>query len=68
MVGRLDDIVDIHHLVRYVYSVGLEDIPCLLPVQAATFDMVRVISHVYLRTMVYATLHLRLPLFTKGRQ
>ena len=56
VIDSLHDIINLHSFVRDADGVCLKDIAGLFLGQTTAFDMVRVVSKVYLRPVVYATL------------
>ena len=68
VIGSLHDIINLHSFVRDADGVCLKDVSGLLVGQTAAFDMVRVVSQVKLRPVVYATLDMVILLLTKSRK
>ena len=56
VIGSLHDIINLNSFVRDADGVCLKDISGLFMGQTTAFDMVRVVSKVDLRPVVYATL------------
>ena len=66
VIGSLHDIINPYRFVRDADGVSLKDISGLLMGQTAAFDMVRIVSQVDLRPVVYATFDMVILLLSKS--
>ena len=57
MICGLNNIIHFDCFVRNSYSIGFKNISSLFFCKSATLNMVRVVSHIYLYTMIDATLY-----------
>ena len=66
VIGSLHDIINLHSFVRDADGVCLKDISGLFMGQTTALDMVRIISKVDLRPVVYATFDMVILLLSKS--
>ena len=68
MIDSFNDIVNVYDAITNANGIGFKNISCLIMSELAAFYVIRIISKIYLHSMIYATFHPALLLFAQCSQ